>query len=85
VRVQLGLVLMILGIIGIAPGSIEIAQHSARQFFHGSAAPLPALAAALLLVGGVIIFARRGDAAGEDLQGPPISLESAGFKRSQPK
>jgi hypothetical protein len=85
VRVQLGLILMILGIVGIAPGSIGIVQHFARQFFHGDAAPLPALAAAFLLVGGVIIFARRGDAAGEDLQAPPISFESAGFKRSQPK
>jgi len=85
VRLQLGLVLMILGIIGIAPGNIPIVQHSLRQFFHGNAAPLPAFAAAFLLVGGVIVLARRRDAAGEDLQAPPISFESAGFKRSQPK
>jgi len=66
VRIPIGLILMVLGIIGIARGAVDIGQQPVNQITTGSNAagdptqlPLVPLAAALLFVGGLIILAKK--------------------------
>ena len=61
-KVSLGFILLVLGVLGIARGGIDAPQQNMGQVLGGgpAVASLVTLAAALLLVGGLLILARTG-------------------------
>lgn len=61
-KVSFGFILLIVGVLGIARGAIDAPQHNLSQMIGTGPgiASLVTLAAAFLLVGGLLILARTG-------------------------